>query len=68
MIRVDDNEAVSGGEQFSSSTSELLLRQMSAGAIIRARFSEWPSNLYKSGQLDSAGFSEAVEFCRGSVR
>lgn len=69
MIRVDDNEAVSGDDAgFSGSSSALLITQMSSGKVIRARFSEWPSKLLKTGVMDAAGFDEAVEFCRSSVQ
>lgn len=68
MIRVDDNEAVSGGSRFSKTSSDLLIQQMSKGSVIRARFSEWPSNAYRTGTMDAAGFSEAIAYCRASVQ
>jgi hypothetical protein len=68
MIRVDDREAVSGGSRFNKAASELLIKQMSGGSVIKARFSEWPTDTYRTGTVDSAGFSEAVEYCRASVQ
>jgi hypothetical protein len=67
-IRVDENKAISGGKSFSASSIDILLKQMSAGSIIQARYSEWPYNTYIDGRTDAEGIAEAIIYCRANVK
>lgn len=68
MIRVDQNAAIAGGKDFSSSSVSTLLREMSNGSVIMARYSDWPYNTYVVGKMDAKGIDEAIAYCRAHVQ
>lgn len=68
MIRVDQNAAIAGGKDFSRSSVSTLLKEMSSGSIIMARYSDWPYNTYVVGKMGAKGIAEAIAYCRAHVQ